>query len=301
MAMRGRRVRPDAILGLGAEGDGGARPLPDTTASRSIVLRLERKPRDARVEELRWDRLSDATHPLRRRALRWATDHVDELRDASPAVPEVFSDRQKDNWLPLLAIADLAGGDWPRLAREAALALRGGRDSADRRGSIGELLLADIRDAFGDRDLMPTRDVLDHLIELRDRPWAEWGTLRKPLSAQGLAAQLRKFEHHRSPKTQREGEKTFKGYARASFVHAWEIYTPGVTVPEIACDGSREGTVTPITGTQQQTGQRDRCDGCDGSRGGEREEGRPVRVVTRSDGTTSCGVPSAIPSGTRLR
>jgi putative DNA primase/helicase len=265
----------------------GLKPLPDTTASRSIVLRLERKPRDAQVEDLRWDQLWDDTRPLRARALRWATDHVDELRDASPALPEAFSDRQKDNWLPLLAIADLAGGDWPRRAREAAMALRGGRDAADQ-GSIGEMLLADIRDVFGERDLLPTREILDYLIELQDRPWGEWGSLKKPLSPQGLAAQLRKFGIHPEPKTQREGEKTFKGYARAAFAHAWEIYTPAVTVPGSPCDGSDTRTVTPVTssgGSALQAVVTDVTVPGRGSKGGE---------------VCSCGNRDAVRWGNRL-
>jgi putative DNA primase/helicase len=268
----------------------GLKPLPDTTASRSIVLRLERKPKAATLEELRWDQLYDRTRALRSQALRWATDHVSDLRDATPELPQGFSDRQKDNWLPLLAIAGLAGGDWPRLAQEAAIALRGGRDSADQ-GSIGEMLLSDIHDAFGDRDLMPTREILDYLVELQDRPWAEWGSLKKPLSAQGLAAQLRKFGIHPEPKTQREGEKTFKGYARASFVHAWGIYTPIVTTPEPPCDGSGLGTVTRPTSTRGSALQGGVTDVTDVTVPGRGREGL---------GICSCGNRDAVRWGDQL-
>jgi hypothetical protein len=44
-------------------------------------------------------------------------------------VPYGLNDRACDNWSPLLAIADLAGGEWPQRARAAALDLSGaGRD-----------------------------------------------------------------------------------------------------------------------------------------------------------------------------
>ena len=39
-----------------------------------------------------------------------------------PLVPSELHDRAADNWRQLLAIADAAGGDWTRRAREAALA-----------------------------------------------------------------------------------------------------------------------------------------------------------------------------------
>ena len=45
------------------------------------------------------------------------------LRTARPALPEALNDRAQDNWEPLLGIADLAGGDWPKAARDAALEL----------------------------------------------------------------------------------------------------------------------------------------------------------------------------------
>jgi integrase len=57
---------------------------------------------------------------------------------------------------------------------------------------------------------MPTREILDYLIGLVDRPWGEWKG--KPLSPQGLAAQLRRFDIHPLGKTHREGADTFKGY-----------------------------------------------------------------------------------------
>jgi len=219
---------PKALVGLKA--------LPDTTASRSIVIRMERKPKDRKLQRLRWDRVHESLRPIRQRALRWATDHIGDLRDADPATPAGFTDRQADNWIPLLAVADLVGGDWPRRAREAAKTLRGGRDSADL-GSPGEMLLADIRDIFtraGDPARMPTREILDALIDREDRPWAEYRG--KPLSGQGLAALLRRFDIHPERETQRDGPRTFKGYARSSFVKAWQVWVPNEPGDD-SCDG----------------------------------------------------------------
>jgi putative DNA primase/helicase len=58
--------------------------------------------------------------------------------------------RAADNWRPLLAIADAAGGAWPEKARKAAVALAGGEiDEVSRT----ELLLSDIRNIFDDLDV----------------------------------------------------------------------------------------------------------------------------------------------------
>src|SRR5262245_65864349 len=54
---------------------------------------------------------------------RWANDNIDLLCDADPATPDVLNDREADCWRPLLAIADRAGGEWPHLARSAAVSL----------------------------------------------------------------------------------------------------------------------------------------------------------------------------------
>ena len=50
----------------------------------------------------------------------WVRWHLDGLRDAEPDMP--VEDRAADTWEPLFAIADLAGGDWPKRAAAASIA-----------------------------------------------------------------------------------------------------------------------------------------------------------------------------------
>ena len=126
------------------------RALADTLEDRSIVISLQRKPKAAKVERLR-KRDSDEFAILRRKAARWAEANLAQLEDPDPNVPETLNDRAADNWRPLLAIADLAGADWPRRARESACILSGeGHDTT----SINVELLADIRAAFGEMDVI---------------------------------------------------------------------------------------------------------------------------------------------------
>ena len=59
-----------------------------------------------------------------------------KLRDLDPDVPAALNNRQADNWRPLLAIADTAGGDWPRRARDAALGLSAADEDAETIGVL---------------------------------------------------------------------------------------------------------------------------------------------------------------------
>ena len=99
--------------------------LPDTTASRSIVVKMQRKPRNKKTE--RFSALKDypELQALQRKAARWANDNLSTLRQADPESLPDIGDRDIDNWIPLIAIADFAGGDWPKLARDAAVRLCG--------------------------------------------------------------------------------------------------------------------------------------------------------------------------------
>lgn len=205
--------------------------LPATLADRSIEIRMRRRLPGETVERLRLDRLSDL-EPLRRRAWRWAQDHLEDLRASDPDVPTELRDRAADNWRALLAIADVAGGEWPDRARRAALLLTGAAEE-DGDGDVGVLLLADIRDLFEalGSDRLPSGDIAAALAKLEDRPWPEWGRQQKPISATGIARILRPFQVR--PKRLRiEGETAgVRGYERADLEDAWERYVPSDLEP----------------------------------------------------------------------
>ena len=48
----------------------------------------------------------------------WARSVFEAAVTARPEMPESVEDGQADAWEPLLVVADLAGGEWPKLARE---------------------------------------------------------------------------------------------------------------------------------------------------------------------------------------
>jgi hypothetical protein len=201
------------------------RALADTLEDRAIVLQLQRKPPGARVERLR-KRDSDEFATLRRQVSRWAEDSLSALADPDPAIPDTLNDRAADNWRPLLAIADLAGGDWPKRARDAACLLSGeGHDAA----SINVELLIDIRLAFGETDIIRSADLVANLTADPEKPWVEWKH-GKPLTQKQLGGLLRPFSIS-SETVSIPGLADAKGYRRSRFEEAWEAYCPLVKTP----------------------------------------------------------------------
>lgn len=208
--------------------------LPATLTDRSIQVALKRKRPDETVERLRLGNLPPLLDELARKAARWAVDHLAALAAADPATPSGLHDRARDNWEPLLAIADRAGGGWGERGRRAAVALSGDGAVEDR--SIGSMLLADIREIFdaepsveivSDEEGQITRrirsaDLASALARMEGRPWVEWGRQRKPITPTAVASLLRPYEI--APRTLRFGQETPKGYDRRWFDDAFSRY-----------------------------------------------------------------------------
>jgi uncharacterized protein DUF3631 len=213
--------------------------LPDTLHDRAVTVDLKRRLPSEKVEPFRPDR-ADHLDVLARKAVRWANDHADRIGAADPAMPDCLVNRAADNWRPLLAIADVAGGEWPERARRAAEASRNAEGDD---GSRLELLLADIRDAFADKAEMASVDLVKALVELEGRPWAELGKSRKPLTQNRLARMLKPISVTPEP-IEVEGNlgerKQARGYKRERFEEAFIRYLP------LEGDSNRHSVTDPI-------------------------------------------------------
>ena len=196
--------------------------LPSTLEDRSIVIPMRRRVRAESIERIRVDRLTQFTSQ-QRQAARWAADHLDELREADPLIPELENDRAADNWRPLLAIADVVGGQWPQRAREALATLLSG-DAGD--DSTAVLLLGDIRDIFVSTGAprLASEEVARDLAKLEERPWPEWRQ-GKPITPPQVARLLKPFGIR--PQAVRTGAATTKrGYKLEEFADAFARYLP---------------------------------------------------------------------------
>jgi hypothetical protein len=196
------------------------RKLPDTTMSRCIIIELKRKKPSDRADH--FHHLDDVELAnLRRQALRWTMDNVATLKTAVPALSTGFDNRLGDNWRLMLAIADLAGGEWPHLARQAATAVAKTTDAGI---SVGVKLLADIRDIFASKAVrrIPSAELVEALAEIEGRPWADWKG-GKPITQNGLALQLAPFAIV-SGNIRVGVDRVAKGYQVAQFQDAFERY-----------------------------------------------------------------------------
>ena len=125
--VRGKTVETEEIPAYCAVALAGLGWLPDTLMSRAIVIRMRR-----RAPSERSSRIAAATRSAKGTSCGagWRAGPPRGARSCTPrdrhCRPE-FEDRNADVWEALFAIADAAGGDWPKKAREAAVALDRGQ------------------------------------------------------------------------------------------------------------------------------------------------------------------------------
>jgi hypothetical protein len=225
--------------------------LGNTIADRGITIQMRRRQPGEQVEKLRLRRFPEMFRPLKRKIVRWASDHLEDLRNRDPEMPSSLDDRAADNWSALLAIADAAGGHWPHKARAAAIALSSER-SDDSRGielladmraifdaprDDGDFRVNRFRDANGIIHRLPTAVILESLNGRDDRAWKD-ARGGKGLDGRELAKLLDPFKIGPSQIRVNERE-TLKGYERENFVDSWQRYlAPVVGRTPVACEGA---------------------------------------------------------------
>jgi len=125
-------------------------------------------------------------------------------------------------------VADMAGGDWPAIARQSAIAMVAA--AKDREPSINVRLLNDVRQIFADSESMTTEDLLTQLVRQEDSTWRDM--YGKPLDARGLSKRLGHYTTAEGsrirPATVRDGSRTAKGYRRCDLEDAWARYLPPI-------------------------------------------------------------------------
>jgi hypothetical protein len=213
---------PVAVAGIG--------DLPDTVLDRSIIVPMRRRSRHEHIERYRIRVGKEVLGPLRDELAALATRCAPLLVDARPDLPAGIDDRAADCWEPLVAVADLAGGEWPQWARLAAVAVNKLR--TERAPSLGEQLLADCHRVFAGLDItklsIASGDLAVELCRLDDAPWADLrGSM---LDARGLARRLRGFDVRPAKIRVGPGDSdTIRGYLRADFADAWDRYLPSLS------------------------------------------------------------------------
>jgi putative DNA primase/helicase len=251
--------------------------LPGTLADRSIVLPMRRKRRDEKVKPLPLDANVEPFAGLRSKCARWAADNFDTLREALPTVPAGLHDRAADNWRPLCAIAEVAGGDWPTRIKKAIAALTVAAPEDD---EMGVLLLKDMQHIFEQQkmDAISSEDLAHRLHTMEERPWPEYGKQRKPISAPQIARLLKPFEIR--PRNIRIEGAVPKGYRLDACQDAFQRYISPLDPPF--------QTATPLQ-PSNNTAKRENLTATDPSGVAVRKSHNPALILTCSDVAVSEG------------
>jgi putative DNA primase/helicase len=196
---------------------------PGTLDDRSVHIRLRRKHSGERADRFRNDR-TQPLQSLARRARRWSEDRRPDVAVRDPDMPEDMFNRAADNWRPLLAIADVVGGDWPTRARAAAV------HSAALEKDDGQriMLLADIRSIFqrSEVDRISSDQLVTDLCQFEEHPWLDYKR-GNPINKHQVARLLEHFGIRPEPEAIRlENGERKRGYLLSAFGDAFTRYLP---------------------------------------------------------------------------
>jgi hypothetical protein len=268
--VRGANVVTEELPAYCAVAFAGLGGLPDTILSRCVVIRMRRRTTNERIDPWRRREHAPAGHLLRAQLAGWAKQIGRTVTTPWPTMPDGVTDRDADVWEALLAVADAAGGHWPSTARAAAVALV--TQAKQSTPSLGILLLANVRDVFGDADALWTESLLEGLHKMDEAPWgnmpgrgSEGG---KPLSARGLASRLGKYDVRSADV--RVGDDVRKGYRKADL---WDVWNRYLSLPPLE-------SATSATGATDRTAHDPGCGGCSACSG---STGEPRRATLFAD------------------
>jgi hypothetical protein len=229
---RGSIIVTEEISSYAAVALAGLGWLPDTILTRSVIIRMRRRTADEKVDPYRRRVHAPAGEALCKRLAGWAATVLDEATDARPNMPSGVEDRDADVWESLLAVAEIAGDQWPTRAREAAVALVA--VARDAEPSLNIRLLDDLRTIYTKNAKLvavavppglATKVILTELQKLEDAPWKTINKDDRPFSDNQLSWRLRQYEI-KSKNLKPLGEKECKGYRLADLAEVWRRYLP---------------------------------------------------------------------------
>ena len=189
-----------------------------TIKDRSITIELIRKGVNDEVLKPPID-LEYEWLKVRQKCQRWYDDNREKIEQHNPLMPKIDNDRAGDNWLPILTIADLIGGNWTNLARYSMSLI----ENVSEDESIPNMLLADIKSYFeeNENNKVWSVDLVSYLVSLDHRPWPEYRK-GQSLIASSIAQILKPFNI--KPKDIRMKHNVKKGYEEGQFSDAFARY-----------------------------------------------------------------------------
>lgn len=239
-----------AMAALAAIGD----VIPDTITDRAVVMPMRRRAPGERVSSYRHRRDAEPLRELGAELGAVIRNDLDALEHAEPVMP--VEDRAADTWEPLVAVADLAGGVWPRRARAAATVLTAEADAAAVEESLGMKLLTDIKTVFDTikKPAISSEELVAALLKLPESPWEHFG-----FTQNDLARRLRPYGV-RPDRVRPDGPdgRQVRGYKLEDLEDVFGRYLPPPETPsESPSQGvtSSQPQVNPVTPPESVTPQ----------------------------------------------
>lgn len=215
--------------------------MPTTITTRAVTIHMRRRAPGEKVAPFRERDAEVEAEPLRDRLSEWVENVANDLAYARPKMPEGVEDRPAEVWEALLAVADAAGGDWPKKARAACRFFVLNADPGE--VSRGIRLLRDIKALFDSRkvDQLPSQSIVSALKADEEAPWSDLG-YGKALEVRRLASELKRYGvESKSIRVELDGqEKVLRGYTVAGadgLGDAWNRYLPEAATSATSATG----------------------------------------------------------------
>src|SRR5947207_10610127 len=219
---KGERVifSPKAFAGIG--------PLPHALAERSIPIHLEQLNASVQLHEFRSQQAETEAQPLRQWLAQWGKENLQKLKSAPTLELKEYpagiplTPRRQDLLQPLLQIAKVLGGEWPRRVTTALTEVFKNHLNRERKHLLD--LLFELREAFAPHvqpERISTASLRAWLHPAPDASWNQEG----PISANRLADMLRPFDIYPRLK-HKKGQPSHRGYTLQDFLYTWNILLP---------------------------------------------------------------------------
>jgi hypothetical protein len=214
----------------GAKAYGMIGDAKDAFASRTLPVILDPKCPEDNLEDYPWDG-SDENKKLRaylntisQKLLRWVKDNETVIRNQNPDCSGLIN-RVKDNWRPLLVIAELASQGWTLKARQAA-----GLGNPYEQEHENKLFLQDVRDIFYTLQVesLSNADLIRNLEDQSHNGWKEYGRLEKGINKKIIGRIFNSFGIQPRPTWDPETKKTVRSYHLADMANALKRVLSGV-------------------------------------------------------------------------
>lgn len=200
----------------------GIGDLPDTIMDRAVIVRMRRRAPDERVHPFRRRRDLPELRNVGSRVAYWVESELDSLLGAEPEMP--VEDRAADTWEPLVAIADAAGGAWPKRIRTACTVMVAEAEE-DAGSTYARTLLADLRKVFSFvQGNLHSTTILARLHRLIEGPWKNY--YGRELTSRDLSELLGKYGIKSITVKESGSDKPGRGYRRDDLYEAWQRYLP---------------------------------------------------------------------------